>query len=352
MTDDIQRRKRDHLSICANDAVAFQTRTTLLEEVELIHCALPEFALADVRTQATFMGRTLQAPLLIGAMTGGTGDNAAFNTELAAVAETLGIGMSLGSLRPALEVPELVREFQVRDKAPNALVLTNIGGAQLRQYAPAQIIDLSRDIGADGLLVHLNTGMELIQPGGDTDFSGVLAHIARLVDAAQGWPVGVKAVGMGISFRDGERLRDAGVHCIETAGAGGTSWMAVEALRATGQQQRLGHLLQEQGIPTAVSTMWMRALGVSVIASGGVATGLDMARALALGADLTAVARPLVAAYRHGGPEEVRTYLDDMIAGLRYTMFLVGAQDLSALRQTPRVIGPALARYADAGLRP
>jgi isopentenyl-diphosphate Delta-isomerase len=350
VTSGSEQRKRDHLALCASGEVAFKEKTALFEQVHLVHRALPEIAVDDIDLCAAFAGVELRAPLWIGAMTGGAAGTAALNSELARLANELGIGLCLGSMRPMLDTPSRAKDFEVRAAAGDALVLGNIGATAIREHGAAKILGALERIGANGVGVHLNPMMELIQPGGDRDFRGALDGIASLVEAAgDRFAVFVKETGCGLSWQDGEALKRIGVRCVEIAGAGGTSWVGVETLRAKGRDARLGRLFWDWGVPTAVSTAWMVDLGMETVASGGVRTGLDAAKALALGASLVGVAAPLVQARAAGGVDAMRELLEEIIAGLRYAMLGCGAADVPSLRRVPRVLGQELATWIETG---
>jgi len=346
---DLRERKRSHLSICATQDVGFRQKTTLFEDIDIIHRALPELRLEDVDLSVDFAGRRLAAPILIGAMTGGTGDGPDFNADLAAAARRLGVGLCLGSMRPLLEDDGLFDEFNVRDAAPDILLFANIGGNQLAAYGSDRLLETARRIGADGLIVHLNAGMELIQPRGHRDFRDIARHIGQLVAAAGDFPIMVKETGMGLSPADGGLLRQAGVRYVETGGAGGTSWVGVETLRAQGAAAAVGQELWDFGIPTAVSTAWMVEAGFFTVSSGGIGGPLDAATALALGARAVAVARPVLKAHASDGRAGVEAFLSTMIDGLRAVMVCCGAATIDELRRCPLVLGPRVTRYIEAG---
>ncbi len=302
----VGRRKADHLALCATDDVAFRTKTTLFEQVRFLHDALPDLDEGALNVSCTIFGKTLRAPLVIAAMTGGTEEAAAINRELASVAEERGLAFGLGSQRAMLVHAEARASYDVRDVAPTALVLGNLGVVQARACSSAQIASLARSVGADALCIHLNPAMELVQPEGDRDFTGGLETIARLVRELP-IPVIVKETGCGLSRSVGARLASVGVRHVDTSGAGGTSWVAVETKRAEAaldqEGRALGEALWDWGIPTAASVAMLAPLGFeTLVATGGVATGLDVARAIALGATAVGVARPMLKALRTGGP--------------------------------------------------
>lgn len=345
----IAERKKDHLDLCATNDVDFKSKTTLLEQVQLVHRALPELALADIDLAVEFCGKKLLAPLWVSAITGGTDEAVTFNREMAEIAEKKGLGFCLGSIKPLLRDPSRRGDYVVRDIAPSALVMANIGGTELVKVGHEPVVEAIRGVEADGLTVHLNPAMELVQPGGDTDFKGVLRALGDLVDAAPELPIVVKETGCGVSYLDGAALKSVGIDKVEVGGAGGTSWVGVETQRAEGRQKRLGELLWDWGIPTAPATDWLATQGFQVVAAGGIRTGLDVAAALALGARLAGIAAPLVRSHRAGGKRAVEELVDFILEGLRVTMLLCGVKRPGDLAGVPRIIGPDLARWLAAG---
>jgi isopentenyl-diphosphate Delta-isomerase len=338
---DIDRRKRDHLSLAATGDVGFR-RTTLLECVELVHDALPECNLAEISTSTTLLGRTLRVPLVLAAMTGGTERAAHINRELAAVAESRGCGFGLGSQRAMLSDPSSVATYRVRDRMPTALLLGNIGGVQAASLGTQAVRDLVESVEADALCVHLNPAMELAQFEGDRDFRGVLAAIERLV-AELGFPVVVKETGSGLSGRVGRRLRAVGVRHVDVSGAGGTSWVAVEQARHEDDRREQFEGFREWGIPTAATVSHMATVGFeTIIATGGIASGVEVAKCLALGASAAGIARPVLQAFERGGAEAVDALLSRIEQELVTAMVLTGTKDVSALRHAERVIYPPL----------
>ncbi|HMA96511.1 MAG TPA: type 2 isopentenyl-diphosphate Delta-isomerase [Polyangiaceae bacterium] len=338
-------RKADHLDLAARGDVSFR-RTTLLECVELLHDALPELDFDDIDLGCDLLGKRLRAPILIAAMTGGTERARAINMALAEVAEDLGLGIGLGSQRAMVEDAEVKATFQIRDAAPTALILGNIGGVQAMKMTLGEVEALAQAVDADALCVHLNPAMELIQAEGDRKFSGVLASIQRLVQGLSR-PVVVKETGCGISPRVVERLRLCGARHVDVSGAGGTSWVAVETERATERRRGIGETFREWGVPTAPSVAFCAASGgfESIIATGGVANGLDIARAIALGANAAGIARPVLVALESGGPRAVRDLLLQVQTELRIAMLLCGASNLAALRQAPRLLRAPLTEW-------
>jgi isopentenyl-diphosphate Delta-isomerase len=338
----IAERKDDHLALCTHEDVGFRRVTTLLECVRLVHDSLPDMAMGEIDTAVSILGKRLRAPLIIASMTGGSEDAGRINRELASIAEERGVGFGLGSQRAMHVRPRAAGSYAVRALAPSTLVLGNVGVVQARSMATSELRGLVDDVGADALCLHLNPAMELVQPGGDRDFSQGLATIARVVKDL-GVPVVVKETGCGISPAVGERLRDVGVQHVDVSGAGGTSWVGVETRRAIGagdeRARSLGEALWDWGIPTAASVALLKPMGFeTIMATGGIATGVDVARALALGANAAGIARPVLKALSSGGRQGAIALLDAVVDELRAVMLLTGSRDVTALRSVPRVI--------------
>jgi isopentenyl-diphosphate Delta-isomerase len=337
-------RKADHLDLCANGNVGFR-RTTLLECVEFVHDALPEIDFDDIDINKEILGKKLRAPIVIAAMTGGTERAKAINEELATVAEEFGLGFGLGSQRPMLIDPSTTPSYDLRRIAKNTLIFGNIGGVQAVSVATSRLQELASAVGADALCVHLNPAMELIQGEGDRCFRGVLDTIERLVTSLP-IPVIVKETGNGLSGSVARRLRSRGVRHVDVSGAGGTSWVAVETERAQGIRRGLGETFREWGIPTGASVGLCSKEGFdTIIATGGITTGLEVAQAIALGASVAGIARPLLMAYEQGGAANVKAYLERVILELKTTLLLVGAKDLTELATVSRFVHPPLAGW-------
>jgi isopentenyl-diphosphate delta-isomerase len=337
---EIGERKTSHLRLCAEEDVEHRG-TTLLEQVQLLHDALPELSVDEVDLSVELLGRRLQAPILISGMSGGTPEAGHLNRVLATIAQKCGLGFGVGSQRPMLLHPECAESYRVRDVAPDILLLGNIGVVQAREAGVARVAELVASIGADALAVHLNVAQELVQEEGDRDFRGALDSIARLVDDLP-VPVVVKETGCGLSPRVLKRLRALGVGWVDVSGAGGTSWTAVESLRGTSRQRALGSDLREWGIPTAAAIAYARREGLGTIGSGGIRSGLDAARALALGADAVSFALPLLRAYTSGGFDAALAEASRVVEGLRAVALLTGSRRPEDLAQAPRVLGPEL----------
>jgi isopentenyl-diphosphate Delta-isomerase len=341
---DISQRKKDHLALCAGDKVGFREKTALFEQVDLVHCALPEIHADEVDSRVELLGKTLAAPVVISAMTGGTDEAAKINQDLAAIADELGLAIGLGSQRAMFERPDTAWTFQVRERAPNVLLFGNLGLVQARKMSTAEIRTLCEDVGADALCIHLNPAMEIVQPGGDRDFGGGLDLFRRLVEEL-GIPVIAKETGCGISRGVAQMIRATGVEHFDVSGAGGTSWVAVEAHRAADDQKALAEELWDWGIPTAASLLQLRGLGVKAIATGGLRTGSEVTKAVALGAVAGGLAAPVLKAYRAGGSDGARTFLRGVITTVRSLMLLTGSKTVAELQRAQMILGPDLARW-------
>lgn len=339
----ISSRKADHIDLCIDGDVDFRNKTNLLDAVEFVHDALPEMAVADVDLRVEFAGKTLAAPVVMAAMTGGVDRAEAINRDLATVAEEFGIGFAFGSQRPLLS-NGIVDGYRVRDVAPTALVLGNIGVVQARDASTESLNEMASISGADALCIHLNPAMEVVQPEGDSDFTGGLSTIERLVKEMP-IPIIVKETGCGLSRSVGERVKALGVKWVDTSGSGGTSWVAVEAQRAEGLQQHLGNTFWDWGIPTGASIAQLSGLNLGICATGGVSNGLMVAKAIALGATVGGIARPFLQAHATGGIDGVRVMARRVIDEIRIAALLSGCRSVSDLQRTRLVIDPRLQRW-------
>jgi isopentenyl-diphosphate delta-isomerase len=327
----METRKRRHIDVCLSEAVEYQTVTTGLERYQLPYNALTQTDLGSVELATDFLGSRLRAPLLIGPMTGGAELSGTINRNLAAAAQRLGIGMMLGSQRIMLDNGSASDSFRVRDSAPDVLLIGNIGLAQLNEMMVPDLVAALEAIGANALAVHTNPLQEAMQHKGDTDFSGSIARLRDVAGSIE-YPVILKEVGHGIGAAAAAELVDCPIAAVDVAGAGGTSWARVE------QFVRYGEIrfpaLAEWGIPTAQALLEVRHTlpDVALVASGGIRTGMDAAKALAMGADAVSVARPLLApAIESVGA--VVDWLSNFIDELLICLHGCGAADLAALRR-------------------
>lgn len=342
----ISSRKQDHLRLCAEDEVESRFKTNLLSEIEFFHNSLPELHVDQIDLSTSFLGRPLQAPLLITGMTGGAEQASKINRDLAIVAQEFGLAFGVGSQRAMRDNQELVETYRVRDIAPDIVLLGNIGAVQAAAMTTDAVRRLVDQIEADGLCIHLNPGQELIQPEGDRDFRGCLDGIARLVDEL-GVPVIVKETGAGLGPSTLDRLRSIGVEWVDASGAGGTTWIGVEALRAPAEAADLGELFWDWGIPTAAAVAYAKRREFSVIGSGGLRTGLDAARVLGLGASIAGMALPWLRAAHTDGVDGARDFARRCTAALRTALALTGSKNIAELQAAPKMIGPRLQRWID-----
>ncbi len=327
------RRKADHIRINLEEDVQFPHVTNGFERYRLAHQALPDLDLTAIDTGVCLLGKRLGLPLLISSMTGGTAAAEAINRNLAHGAQVRGIAMGVGSQRTGIEQPETVSSFRVREVAPDILLFANLGAIQLNYgYTVDQCRRAVEMIEADALILHLNPLQEALQADGDWDWRGLLGKIEAVCHGA-GVPVVAKEVGWGIGARAARQLADAGVAAIDVAGAGGTSWSEVEAHRApTETLRKLAKAFADWGTPTAEALVQARraAPELPVIASGGMRTGIEAAKALALGASAVGLASPFLKAAA-GSAENVVETIDQFAAELRIAMFCCGAGDVAAL---------------------
>lgn len=343
----LEARKREHmeLALSARSQGGISAGWT---DINLVPASLPEISQDEIDLTATLLGHRLGAPLLIAGMTGGHHDATDINGRLAQAAELLGLAIGVGSQRAALEEPGLAKTYSVvRDLAPSTMILGNLGVAQFvrqrgatRCYGPRDVERAVSMVGADAMAIHLNVLEEMVQTEGDRNSAGYLSAIRELISSSP-VPVIAKETGAGLDSRSARLLADAGAAALDVGGAGGTSFAAIEAMRAERHGNvrgaRVGRTFAHWGISTAASILECRQAGLPVIATGGVRNGLDMAKALALGADMVGVGRPLLEAAGRGLPElidEIETWLTE----LRLAMLLCGARTVGQLRETPPVL--------------
>jgi isopentenyl-diphosphate Delta-isomerase len=354
-TDEVERRKGQHLQIAAAGDVEAPVGPGW-RDVHLVHSALPAVSLDEIELSAELLGHTLRVPLVIAAMTGGHPAAREINRRLAAAAERHGLAMGVGSQRAALRRPDLAPTYAVaREAAPTAFLLGNLGAAQLVVQASGDPVDASGIrsavdmIGADALAIHLNFLEELVQTEGDRGASG-LREALRAAIAASPVPVVAKETGAGLSRAVAVELAHLGFSALDVGGAGGTSFAAVEVKRAAERGDvrgvRVGRTFDEWGLPTVVSLVGAAAAGLPVIATGGVRSGLDAAKALALGATAVSVGRPLLAAAL-AGDAAIDQWIEQFVEELQGAVFLCGVRSCRELRCVPRVVGGETRRWLD-----
>lgn len=342
MAKEIRKRKADHIRIALNQNVQAKKTTTGFEDIYFVHKALPELNKQEIDVTTTVFGHKFSAPLIVGALTGGTDQAMRINATIAEAVEELDLGMGVGSQRAAIEDRKLEKTFAIaRKKAPSAFLIANIGGIQLvNDYGVQEVERAVKMIDADAIAIHLNPLQETVQLEGETNFKGILDKI-EIIASKLDKPVIVKETGAGIAAEEAKKIELAGVKGIDVGGAGGTSWAAVEYYRAKKQNSichRLGNVFWDWGIPTATSIVEVsQTVSIPVIASGGLRSGADIAKAVALGADLASCSLPLLEAANRGVSETEAT-LSLLANELKNTMFLIGAESLKKMRKSPLVI--------------
>lgn len=325
----ISQRKNEHLEICLEGSVESSVSPGF-EKIQIRHQALPEINFNEIDVGSSFLGKNLKAPLLISSMTGGSAEGERYNMILAEAAETFGIAMGVGSQRAAIEGPKLAPTFQVRKVAPNILLFANLGAVQLNYgYSISEVKRAIDMIEADALFLHLNPLQEALQPEGNTNFVGILRKIEALCEKLE-TPIVVKEVGSGISAQLAKALFDSGVAAVDCAGLGGTSWALVEGQRQENPQMReICQQFGTWGIPTVDCLLDYQKTGIkgNIIASGGIRSGLDVYKSLALGAKLAGMALPMIKA-ADKGLDYLRRTIEAYLVELRVAMFTSGVQSL------------------------
>ncbi len=321
-------RKLNHLKICLEKKV--EVRSTGWENYSFVHNALPEIDFNKIDLSVNFLGKKLKAPILISSMTGGTKEAALINRNLAKAAQKAGVAMAVGSQRVAVENPRLAKTFQVRRSAPNIALLANLGAVQLNYgFGIRECRRAVKMIDADALILHLNPLQEAIQPEGNTNFSGLLTKIKKIAKNLT-VPLVIKEVGGGISKNTAKKLLKAGVKITDVAGWGGTNWALIESLRR--KDQLTSRIFSQWGIPTSEAIKQCHQIsGLTIIGSGGIRNGIEIAKALALGADLVGIALPLLEPATKSSTA-VEKKLQAFIFQLKVTMFCLGAKKIKALR--------------------
>jgi isopentenyl-diphosphate delta-isomerase len=345
----IERRKQRHIELSVTENVQSDIQTGL-ECVKLIHRSLPEINLEEIDTSTQLYGKKIQVPLIISAITGGTLKAKMINSTLSSIAEERGIGIGVGSQRIALENPKIDNTFKiVREKAPTALVIGNLGSPQLALgWGVTEAEKCVNMISADALAIHMNPLQESVQVTGQTNYSGILRKIEYITKHLR-TPIIMKETGCGIAYEEAVRIEQAGASGVEISGLGGTSWAAVEhhIAKELGDKNRavLGKTLWNWGIPTAISLIECRkSTNLKIIASGGIRTGMDIAKSIALGADVTGIAQPFLMKVEEG-ERVLKEYVEQLIQELRVVMFLVGAENIEKLKKTPSVITGTVAEW-------
>lgn len=337
-------RKKEHVKISLEKNVNFKNKTTWLEHIHLIHMALPEFSLEEISLKRKFLGREFQLPFIIEPLTGGFPEAEIINASLAEASEKLDIPIGLGSMRAAIEEPNFQKSFKiVREKAPNAFIIANIGIMQLIEKGIEYAEKAIEMVNADALYIHLNPLQEIIQPEGEKKFENCLEKIIECCKYIKK-PIIIKEVGCGISMEVAKMLEKTGISAIDIAGAGGTSWAAIEYYRAKeiGDKYKaaMGETFWDWGIPTAASLIEVKSISnLEIVASGGIRNGLDAAKCLGLGATMVGFAYPLLWPATRGYEyvlEKIKLYAEE----LKLALFLTNSKNIGDIKNKIIISGP------------
>lgn len=339
---EIVARKAHHLEICLDSSrYRVESGRSGFAELRFVHHALPELDERMVDTRLEFLGMRIELPLLISCMTGGSSDGARINRELASAAQAARIPVGIGSIRVLFRDESLFDQFHLKRFAPDVPVIANISAVQVRDLGAQRLLAMTERLEAQALAVHLNPGQELLQPDGDRDFRGLRDAIAGLCERSR-IPIIVKETGFGVRPAEVDVLLEAGAAFVDLAGAGGTNWMRAEAYRLPPDESIVADDFDEWGLPTATLLLALSDGPRPLIASGGIRTGVEVAKALALGATLAGLALPFVRAVAEGGTEGALRLIDRLRRSLRAAMTLTGCRDLAALRRAPLLVEPRL----------
>lgn len=330
----IQNRKKDHIDICLNKDVQFNSFSAGFDDYQFEHQALPEIDFSDIDLSIELFGKKLNAPIFVSSMTGGLEKGTQINKNLAKACQKLNIAMGLGSQRIILEVPESLESFKVRDVAPDIFLFGNVGAVQLNYgYGKKELAKLVECVGANAIFLHLNPLQEAIQPEGDKNFSNLLKKIDHISKGVK-FPVFIKETGCGISASLAKKLNTSAISGIDVAGGGGTSWALIESYRAKNPMQaKIGETFRNWGIPTADSLVKVKenVKNKYIFASGGIKNGIDICKAIALGADCVGIAHPLLEPSIISA-EAVEEKLQQYIEELKIAMFCLGVKSIKELK--------------------
>lgn len=339
MTLEINQRKTEHIDLCLKENVEGVNKTTGLEGISFIHNALPEINFNDINLETSFLNKKIQAPFLVSSMTGGSELAASINHNLAKAAEDKGWAIGLGSTRALLESDAHKESFMIRKSAQTVPLIANLGAVQLNYgYGVEECKQIIERTEADSLVLHLNSLQEVVQDGGDLNFADLLPKIEKICREIE-QPIGVKEVGFGIDGHVAKQLTDVGISYIDVAGAGGTSWSQVEKLRTQDPLRKAAaEAFNSWGLPTkdCIVSVKKHVTGVPVIASGGMKTGLDAAKAITIGADMVGFARQLLQAATES-VDAVVQMMDQIELELKIAMFGIGVKTIDELQSTRRI---------------
>ena len=336
-------RKSEHIDIVAKGIGAFK-KTSWLEFVELLPYSLPDFSFDDISTTSVFLSRTFSLPIFISGMTGGTERSKDINICLAKVASRFNVPLGIGSQRAMLENNAVTHTYMVKEYEPGVFLAGNIGVTSLIRFGTRKVREALKKIGADCLCIHINPLQEVLQKEGDKDFSGSLDAIKAAVDTFD-CPIIVKEVGCGFSRKVLEQLKAVGVTAVDVAGAGGTSFAKIELIRSRLLDRQEFRGIPEFGIPTACALLEAQGLGFELIASGGIRSGLDVVKVLALGARMAGIGAPFLEILEKEGDEGVFLYMENLTHAIKGVMFSLGCKSLESLRNVEKIFLEPLGRW-------
>lgn len=331
---DIGERKARHLELCVSSQYSVESGSALFDQLSFVHHALPELCSTELDTTVSFLGHSISLPLFVSSMTGGSAEGYRANKELARAAQEAGIPVGMGSIRILFRKPEVFDHFRLKALAPDVPVIANLGAVQVRDMEHEEIAELLRRLEVQGLAVHLNAGQELFQPEGDRDFRGILDALRRFIERSP-VPIIVKETGFGIRPSEAAKLLEAGASYVNVAGAGGTNWIQVEAYRLPDRAARAARTFDGWGIPTALLLAALGNRDGRILASGGLRDGMDLAKALALGAHAGGMALPFIRAVTEAGVDGALDTVEEIRAVLETVMTLTGSHSVAELRAAP-----------------
>ncbi len=337
----ISARKQKHIEISVNPE-KYKIEGEIkngFESIHFVHEAFPELDYEKIDASTTFLGKRISLPILISCMTGGTSKALQANTELAQAAQLTRIPMGLGSIKILFQDPKFFKDFQIRSIAPDIPILANMGAVQVRDTPQNRIIEVLQKLEVDALVIHLNAGQELFQPDGDRNFIGLLTPIEKLCKNNP-FPIVVKETGFGIRPRRVKQLLEAGVAYIDLAGSSGTNWILVESYKNSQEDREIAKEFTNWGIPTALLLASLEKWPDRIIASGGLRSGMDIAKAIAMGAVLAGMALPFIRDVQQGGKQRVVKRIKNIERLLKTVMLLTGSTHLEDLRRAERWMEP------------
>jgi isopentenyl-diphosphate delta-isomerase type 2 len=326
----IQQRKSRHLDLCTDSQAAIESPRTHFQDVRLVHHPLPELDWAMLDTHTEFLGHRLTRPFFISCMTGGSDAGARVNRHLVQAAQQTGIPVGLGSMRVLLRHPDLLEHFSVKPLAPDVPVWANLSTTQLLHLATGDLIEWLKRLEVQALVLHCNVGQEQFQPVGDRCFTGIIQAIEQLCEQSP-LPVIVKETGFGLRAQDVGTLTRAGVAAVDIAGSGGTNWILVESQCHPDTHPEVARDFSDWGNPTPVVLAAIEQSPIPILASGGVRSGVDIAKSLALGAALAGLALPFIQAESQGGLDGVIEKIETLTQSLKTTMLLTGSRTVADL---------------------